>query len=195
MGELLCENCYSQLDFLGSEDLRCQLFSDETKVYLDKVQALAVYDQLLQKMLHQYKYQSARDYGRLFGYWLYEYLDLSGVEAVTFIPIHKRRYRERGYNQARLIAQELARRLEVPCVSLLSRPIYKKNQALSRNKAERLAKTQGVFASVACQLPRTAKILLVDDVVTSGATLNEAARVLKTAQFQYVQAVAVAHGE
>lgn len=195
MGEFLCDRCYSRLNFIITADLRAQLFPDLKQCFLERIQALLVYDELLQKMIHHYKYLGCRDLYQNFAYWLWQFSDFGQVDVITYIPVHRKRLRERGYNQAELIARELARLSGVPCVSLLTRPIYRTNQARSKNKSERLRKTQDIFALAANHVPSTARILLVDDVITSGATINEAARVLTQNHFQHVQALALAHGD
>lgn len=192
MGEFLCDNCYGQLDFLmGDVTQKFALTS------LDRTQALLKYEPLVAKMIHQYKYKGVRDLGVTFGYWLYQFLPLPACDAVTYIPIHKKRLAERGYNQAKIIAVELAKRLKVPCLPLLKRTIHREKQALSKNAQERQKKAAKIFASQGeknnwpVKFPR---IILVDDVVTTGATMNEAARILKEAGFAKVYGVALAHG-
>lgn len=192
MGEFLCDNCYGQLDFLmGDVTQKFALTS------LDRTQALLKYEPLVAKMIHQYKYKGVRDLGVTFGYWLYQFLPLPTCDAVTYIPIHKKRLAERGYNQAKIIAVELAKKLKVPCLPLLKRTIHREKQALSKNAQERQKKAAKIFASQGgknnwpVKFPR---IILVDDVVTTGATMNEAARILKEAGFAKVYGVALAHG-
>jgi competence protein ComFC len=195
-GELWCEQCYSKLNFLVENKLEAvtaSLATDDQPAFLDQLQALLAYDQLTAKLIRRYKYRGARDVGEMCGYWLWQFLAMEKVDVITFVPLHRKRWLERGYNQAKLIAEELARRSGIPCQSLLVRTKYASKQALSKNKAERLSKTKDIFAvRPKIKLPLTA--LVVDDVVTTGATLNEVARVLKAAGVERVSAVAVAHG-
>lgn len=94
------------------------------------------------------------------------------------VPLHSRRLRERGFNQSELLCQELAVRLGLSVGQFLTRDHYTKHQA-QLNRAERLINLKGKFgvkSSVA-----GLKVLLVDDVYTTGATLQECAQVLKNA--------------
>ena len=194
LGEYVCERCYSHLDFTLADNLVPQLFTANEPVYLQDIRALLVYDPLVKKILHHYKYLGVRDLSRLLGYWLYQFGHFE-ADIITFIPIHQKRFGERGYNQSLLIAQELSRLSGIPCRQLLRRRVHRQKQALSRNKAERWQKTKNIFAPVSSSLDRNSRILLVDDVVTSGATLNEAARVLQAQGFNHISALALAHGD
>jgi competence protein ComFC len=199
MGEFLCDRCHSQLDFLVNPDIRDQLFqsASSNEIALDHLYALVTYDELLGKMMHAYKYKGVRDLRDIFVHWLYQYLDLGQVEVITYIPIHRRRLTERGYNQATLIAETLAQKLNVPCLPLLKRTTYRQNQALSHDKAERLAKAQGVFTlqhQICDTIKPTTAILIIDDVVTTGATISAAATLLKEFGFTRVSGAAIAHG-
>jgi ComF family protein len=91
-----------------------------------------------------------------------------GVGAVIPVPLHPSRQRERGYNQAELLAREVARQLAVPCVNALSRTRATRQQA--RQHAAGRNEMTGAFAVRPGQLP-TGPVLLVDDVMTTGSTL------------------------
>lgn len=98
-------------------------------------------------------------------------------DCITYVPMFKKREKARGYNQARLLAQELAERVNCECVALLEKITYTKNQA-SLTRSERETNLVGTFAAT-CASPKS--VLLVDDVMTTGATANECAKVLKKA--------------
>jgi predicted amidophosphoribosyltransferase len=108
------------------------------------------------------------------------------VDAVTWAPTSRRRRRARGYDQAELVARVVARRLGVPCVALLER--LPGIPQTGRTRAERL---EGPPVFRVRRRP-PARVLLVDDVVTTGATLRAAARALRSAGAGHVVPVAVA---
>jgi len=96
------------------------------------------------------------------------------------VPLHPKRLRERGYNQSLLLANELGRLTAVPVNdNCLARKIYNVPQAKTRSVEERRQNVIGIFSCVNEDLLEK-KVLLVDDVTTSGATLNACASVLKT---------------
>lgn len=192
MGEFLCDKCYTQLNFLLNE-VELHLSPN----YLDKAQALLVYDELIKKMIHQYKYNGVKDLGKTFAFWLYQFLPLPEIDALTYIPIHQKRFDERGYNQAKIIAVELAKLLNKPVLPILKRTINREKQALSKNAQERTEKAADIFAlqgPIIAWQQKYPRLMIVDDVITTGATINQAAKLLKEAQFVKVYGVAVTHG-
>lgn len=107
---------------------------------------------------------------------------LQDVEVVLAVPLHPRRLRERGYNQASLLAQEVARTLGRPeGEGILHRVKYTEPH---RAGADAVARARSVADCFAVALPERIRgriVLLVDDVYTSGATLNECARIVRRA--------------
>ena len=89
-----------------------------------------------------------------------------GFDFVTFVPLSKRRYRKRGYNQAELLAQKIADRLSIPCLKSLNK-IRETETQRGASAKERRVNLFGAF------------VLLVDDVKTTGSTLNECSEILK----------------
>lgn len=108
------------------------------------------------------------------------------------IPLHPTRQRERGYNQALILSQGLGKKLGIATQQLLIRTKATSSQ-VGKTGVERRQNMKGIF-SCTQEVPRGAIIFLVDDVVTSGATFNEAAGVLKRAGAKAVYGVALAHG-
>ncbi|HEV2855393.1 MAG TPA: ComF family protein [Thermoanaerobaculia bacterium] len=105
---------------------------------------------------------------------------LDGFDQVVPVPLHWRRRLARGYNQAERIARPLAARLALPCAPLLSRRRATPPQSLL-GKADRLANLRKAFRAPRPERVRGLRILLVDDVATTGATLDAAASALKNA--------------
>lgn len=192
MGEFLCDKCYAQLNFLlGEVELHL------SPNYLDKTQALLVYDELIKKMIHQYKYNGVKDLGKTFSFWLYQFLPLPEVDALVYIPIHKKRLDERGYNQAKIITAELAQLLNKPVLPILKRTVHREKQALSKNAGERTKKAADIFAlqgPINTWRQKYPHLMIIDDVITTGATINQAAKLLKEVGFAKIYGIAVTHG-
>jgi ComF family protein len=114
-----------------------------------------------------------------------------GTDLVSFVPVHADRARQRGYDQAELIARSAARHLGLPFAPLLARRRATIAQ-FDLDRRDRAANVEGAFAVVGPTNPRGAWVLLVDDVVTTGATLAACATALETAGALAVSAVTVA---
>lgn len=111
-------------------------------------------------------------------------------DLITWVPASSSRYRLRGYNPARLIARSLSKELDIPYAETL----YKTGQTsqVGTDRRLRLSQLSGQIYTRRSTLIKHAKILLIDDVVTTGATLNECGRALKTAGAKYIWGAAVA---
>jgi len=112
-------------------------------------------------------------------------------DVITAVPIAPSRHRERGYNQAELIARRVAAELGLPYRSLLLR--FGARHQTGQRRNDRLSQVKGVF-----ELKRSLHgetVLVVDDVITTGATLAECAVVLRQAGAGEVWGAAVARGE
>ncbi len=109
------------------------------------------------------------------------------VDVVTSVPVAPARYRERGYNQSELVARAVARRLRVRYSSLLGR--HNVTHQLGKTRAMRLDQIRGAFYGLRVAAGR---VLVVDDVVTTGATLAECAAALKVLGAETVWGAAVA---
>ena len=105
---------------------------------------------------------------------------LAQPELVTWVPVSRRRRRRRGYDQAELLAQELGRRLDVPVAGLLVKTVENKTQS-SLRAPERRANVLGVYQARQPEAIAGRRILLIDDIITTGATLEECSRVLLSA--------------
>lgn len=118
--------------------------------------------------------------------------ELSHGLAITSVPMHPQGQRKRGYNQSELLAASLARTLHLPHYQLLyKRKMTKKQAGLTRK--ERLINIKSSFA-VRGKIRIPHRVLLVDDVTTTGATLQECAKTLKQAGVREVYAAVIAHG-
>ncbi len=110
------------------------------------------------------------------------------------VPLHCSREKHRGYNQAALYAKEIGRLLEIPVREDILLRIKKRKPQSKLKFAERAVNIKGVF-TVAYEADGEERVILVDDVVTSGATAAEARKELEKAGYQVCAVVAMAHGQ
>lgn len=110
------------------------------------------------------------------------------------IPLHAKRERWRGFNQAELLSRSLSKNLGLEVISGLSRPLERKPQMEITSRKARFQNVEGIFKVRSGADFQKKNIILIDDVVTSGATLEEAARTLKAAGAKNVAALVIAKG-
>jgi ComF family protein len=188
----LCARCWSEIQFierpycerLGTPfavDLGMALLSPAAIAdppVFERARAAARYDVVARKLVHRLKYGDRLELGRALGAMMVR----SGADAeiVVPVPLHRWRLWWRRFNQAMALASVIAKRSGLPCdPSLLTRVKATKPQ-VGLSKAQRGENLQGAFRVPAQAKPRLAgkRVLLVDDVMTTGATANAASRAL-----------------
>ena len=132
-----------------------------------------------------FKYNRQIYLRHLVGSWLFAALDderLRGraFDAIVPVPLHPARERERGFNQSALLAQLLSAHMSVRAKAVLERIRYTTTQT-AFDRAERMQNLHGAFRLRKNADVRDLRVLLIDDVLTTGSTLSECARILKTA--------------
>ena len=108
-------------------------------------------------------------------------VQIKKYDIIIPVPISKKRYKQRGYNQSAILAKDLARELKAEYLENILVKIKDNAAQSSLNQDEREANVQGAYKVVNKQKIFDKKILIIDDVFTTGATLNECSRVLKAA--------------
>lgn len=164
----------------------------------DRGAALWLHKEPVNKSIYQFKYhnqrfyaeyyaeQLIRQYGRLIQKW--------APEVILPVPLHARRKRRRGYNQAELLARELGKQLEIPvCINLVKRVRYTSPQKILDHK-KRKKNLEQAFA-VSMPVRRLRRVLVVDDIYTTGNTIDAVAEVLKRAGVQKVYFLTVSIGQ
>jgi ComF family protein len=137
---------------------------------------------IVQEMIHKLKYKGQEQIGTAIGHWYAEDLKkiqaIKDVYAIIPVPLHNKRLRERGYNQVTAFATALSESLDIPLEkSLLIRNVYSKSQT-KKNRLGRSKNSQSVFGIVADPSHENKHFLLIDDVLTTGATLESCGKAL-----------------
>jgi ComF family protein len=178
--EYLCSRCRSP--FLNRESLTeeglCPACSVEPEGF-DTAWGYGSYDGALRRLIHVYKYEKVDTLAVPLARLLCDALprDEEEFDLITPMPLHWRKRWDRGFNQSELLAREVSRRTGIEYRDLLQRVKASPAQA-GLTFAARLKNVQGVFR-LRGEKPRGLHVLLIDDVLTTGATVSAAARVLK----------------
>jgi len=159
---------------------------------LDLLRSLAPFDGWLRRAIHAFKYEDETARVDHLGEALASVLPASPpVDGLVPVPLHSSRLRRRGYNQARLLADRVGRVAGLPTIMALERTRATHSQ-VGLGAAERAANVAGAFLPARGVDPRGTRLLLVDDVVTTGSTLSACAAALKTAGASFVGALTLA---
>lgn len=160
-------------------------------------------DKIIRDLMWQLKYKGDTRIAKIFGQELQKHIltylkntTLTGPYTVTAIPLSRRRFWWRGYNQSELIAKEICKEnsnLFIHNSNILNRTIHKTAQAKIKNPSERLLNAQNIFSIKNNLDVKDKTIILIDDVITTGATLRSATNTLKKAEAHHVVWLAVAH--
>jgi len=151
---------------------------------------------IVRRIMHDFKYGKQIYLRHLVGDWLNAALDDERLRHVSFdllvpVPLHPARQRARGFNQAALLAEIIATKRRIPCRAALGRTRYTTTQT-AFDRAERMENLHNAFRLRKNADVRGLRVLLIDDVLTTGATLSECARVLKRAGASVVYAATAA---
>ena len=206
IGELLfprkCVLCGKLLEKEETDLCRhCRVEAPECAVYstkfsfLDSWTAVWYYEDPVRGSVLRYKFSSARHYadcyGRMLAMRLLERFP-EGFDCLTWVPISRLRKFRRGYDQVELLARAVGRELGMEPIRLLKKIRNNRPQSGISGQAERRANVLGVYRLKASADGENKKILLLDDVITTGATAGECARVLLTGGASEVHFGAVA---
>lgn len=185
----LCIPCTNSLRRLESDFSSLRLAC----TWFDRARSVFSYEGRIRDVLHGFKYEQRFDLVKVLVKFLAEEAAAMGnYDVVVPVPLHRRRMFKRGYNQSALLARPLAKHIGAVCdVRSLIRADDVGPQ-VGRELKERLTVVKGIFRVQNADAIQLKNILLIDDVLTTGATVNECARVLKKAGAKTVHVLTVA---
>ncbi len=201
---LICLECYSSLKFLteicpvcGAPTNEAKCITCETNEFIfDKARSVFSYDDILQNLIHEFKYNEMTSIIKLLGKLSHEYLTkfqpFDHIDYIVPVPLHKVKKRSRGFNQSEYIAREISRSMNWKCLpSLIKRKKFTETQT-KLNKHQRRKNVSMAFRINQKYDIKDKNILLVDDVFTTGSTVNSISTVLKAAQVNKVYVFTIA---
>lgn len=191
--EIVCTTCEHELYTTGFEkDLQTNVVYNQFIGRVPVQEAYALYHfhkgAVLQELLHALKYKQRKDVGIYLGHRIADHLQQTRLaqelHAIVPLPLHPRKQLKRGYNQATLIAQGIADKLHIPLAEhIVVRRIENPSQT-KQNRYTRWDNVENIFETLHKPSSLPTKILLIDDVITTGATMEACATALHTAGYQ-----------
>lgn len=192
--EGICNDCYSQITFMD-EDYWFQL-QDMINTHSIRVLSVAAYRGAVRYLVFQFKYNQHTYLSKILGQMMAELVleEKLEVDSVIAVPLHKKRQRERGFNQAELLARHIGKNLAISNIkgNLIRTKNTRVMHALTRRERKKnlldafKVKNPGVILNQ--------NILLIDDILTTGTTIEACSRVLLEAGAKSVTAITFARG-
>jgi len=192
-GSGLCDMCRSKIRYNPKAHSQADKCSN-----LERSYSSCLYEGPLKELIHQFKYNRKAAIGRILSGFMIEYINenseiLNGIDLITFVPLENSRLRERGFNQSRMLASNISKKFGIAFEDTLKKTEKTLHQSeLSRE--ERLVNLNGAFKTKDNTLLGGCRILLIDDVMTTGATLDECAKTLLAAGAKSVRGFTLARG-
>lgn len=155
---------------------------------LDAIRSVFIFDGVVRRAIHDLKYRNVQAVSGCLAGFMSRYFQENGLagDVLVPVPLHDKRLRERGYNQSQLLAAELSRRISVAVnTGMLKRVRMTKPQARSAGVHERKTNMKNTFVCISGEAAGR-DVVIVDDVCTSGATLESCAAALKAAGANHV---------
>lgn len=152
------------------------------------------YEGRVRESLLRYKFGGSAHYAEIYADFLTKCIDENDIscDSITWVPLSRAHLRRRGYDQARLLAEAVAKRKGLPCVPTLVKLHNTQTQSSLRSPAERKKNVSHAYAVSDPEAVRGKHLLLIDDIVTTGSTLAECGRMLLAAGARQVSAATVA---
>ena len=186
-GDGVCSACRKALPHAAETERKCDFVRAYTAPFY--------YEEPVRQGMLAHTFRNAPSRGKVFGRMIGEDLlrrGIDGFDLISWVPLSAKRHRRRGYDQARLLAEAAAEALGTTAMPLLRKVRDVSPQSRLRTPEERRANISGCYVVRSADAVRGKRILLIDDIITTGSTLSECARMLLTAGAVSVRGAALA---
>ncbi len=189
----LCQKCNNTLK--NQAKFNVENFQKKEK-YFKELLYIFKYEGIIRKTILKYKFQEGSYLYKTFVKFILKnqkfFEFIKSYDTIVPVPISKKRYKERGYNQSYLIAKEISKKTKL---ELQNRCIIKRKDVIEQsklNKEEREKNIKGVYEIIDKENLQNKRIILVDDIYTTGNTVNECCRILQKAQPKSISVIVIA---
>jgi len=175
--ENICPRCDARLPFTGSS-------ASQKGDFFSACISPLYYEDDVRESLLRFKFNGAAAYADAYGRLIAEYIRTEGgldFDCISWVPLSRKRYKQRGYDQALLIATAIADEIGTTVISTLEKRVDVAKQSTMGSAEKRRANISGAYTVPDPKLVAGKRILLIDDIITSGSTLSECARMLRQA--------------
>jgi competence protein ComFC len=183
IGEPVCRICNKSLSY-NPDLIVCNECAREPRNF-EMSRSLFAYKGIIKKIIHDYKYCNKTYYYKLFSHLLIQYMSESrfiNFDYITAVPLHKIKQRKRGFNQSELLARQIGKYFKITYIDSLKRNNNTEKQS-NLSRYARQKNLQNVFDIASKKIPpllNGADILIIDDIFTTGTTVNECSKILKS---------------
>ena len=195
---VFCRNLLDSLETKICDDCSTSLPKTEGEIrklhFCAEAFSLFYYEGLVPDSIHRFKFSGMQHYSRVYGMLLAEEILRRRIpfDVISFVPVSKKRRRERGFDQSELLAQAVGKELGVPVIRCLTKIRNNPAQSGLQDSAARAANVLGVYGSYRPERYSGKRILLIDDVLTTGATVGECCATLQVAGAGEIRCITVA---
>lgn len=182
-----CEKCRTELPFYAVTERKLS--------FIEAVASVFYYQENVRESIHRFKFGGRSFYAKSYGAWMADAVRekiKEPFDVISWVPCSRWRKWHRGYDQAQELAKALSKELQVPCIRILKKVRNNRRQSGLKGEAARRANVMGAYRTVRSPEPGMERVLLVDDVLTTGATLEECAKTLLLSGFFGISCVVVA---
>ena len=184
--KIICSSCWTNLPRFGAIKFSKKGFSN--RIYL-----LYKFDDNIRLLIHLFKYRRFLSLAKYFTDEIigrYPYLSDNNYSCIIPVPLHKTRLRERGFNQSQILANYLGKYLKVP---VRDKILFRTRFTLSQTRLDKNERHRNVANAFKCDANlKGKKVLLIDDIITTGNTLTECLKVLRQADAESIDILAIA---
>ncbi len=202
----LCNKCLDNIQFIKNPCVKCgEDLNSFTKYcnncktykrYFDKVISVSRYEKTAKKLVYKFKYNKDEYIANSILPFLLDLFyksDFNKIDVITCVPISKERLKNRGFNQAQILAEKLSNEVNISFDGNIIKRIVNTESQTHLTKVERANNLSKAFEISDINLVKSKNILIVDDVITTGATMNEIAKLLKNKGANKIYGITFCH--
>ena len=191
----LCEACRKEIKH-GAPAHSASF--EKGRCYFEGSHSVAAYEGVMRECIHKFKYNGSLALEALFRDLLIDfaekYMDIKRFDCIIPVPLNRVKLRERTFNQAQILASSLSRKFKLPCINNNLVRVKSGRSQIALSKSGRAKDIEGAFKVRNPAPLRDKSVLLVDDVFTTGATVNECSKALKRSGVKYIEVLTLARG-